>query len=73
MSYLLELFSSLGGHRIPFTDNLLYLKKVGHDSHKSTVLEVAGTVLTAQLAYHFGMAANVAGGTHHAHPQGGAV
>jgi acetoin utilization deacetylase AcuC-like enzyme len=37
-----------------------------------TVLEVAGTVLTAQLAYHFGIAANVAGGTHHAHPQGGA-
>jgi acetoin utilization deacetylase AcuC-like enzyme len=37
-----------------------------------TVLEVAGTVLTAQLAYHFGIAANVAGGTHHAHPEGGA-
>ena len=37
-----------------------------------TVLEVAGTVLTAQLAYHYGIAANVAGGTHHAHPNGGA-
>ncbi|KAL3905524.1 MAG: hypothetical protein SGILL_009645 [Bacillariaceae sp.] len=37
-----------------------------------TVLEVAGTVLTAQLAFHFGIAANVAGGTHHAHPEGGA-
>jgi acetoin utilization deacetylase AcuC-like enzyme len=28
--------------------------------------------LTTQRAYHFGIAANVAGGTHHAHPQGGA-
>jgi acetoin utilization deacetylase AcuC-like enzyme len=37
-----------------------------------TVLEVAGTVLTAQLAYHYGIASNVAGGTHHAHPMGGA-
>jgi acetoin utilization deacetylase AcuC-like enzyme len=37
-----------------------------------TLLEVAGTVLTAQLAYHYGIAANVAGGTHHAHPHGGA-
>mmetsp|Transcript_324 Transcript_324/g.568 ORF Transcript_324/g.568 Transcript_324/m.568 type:complete len:432 (+) Transcript_324:102-1397(+) len=37
-----------------------------------TVLEVAGTVLTAQLAYHYGIAANVAGGTHHASPDGGA-
>ena len=37
-----------------------------------TVLEVAGTVLTAQLAYHYGLAANVAGGTHHAHQRGGA-
>ncbi|KAG7349293.1 deacetylase [Nitzschia inconspicua] len=37
-----------------------------------TVLEVAGTVLTAQLAFHFGVAANLAGGTHHAHPLGGA-
>ena len=31
-----------------------------------TVLEVAGTVLTAQLALRHGMASNVAGGTHHA-------
>jgi acetoin utilization deacetylase AcuC-like enzyme len=37
-----------------------------------TVLEVAGTVLTAQLALKYGIAANVAGGTHHAHPEGGA-
>jgi acetoin utilization deacetylase AcuC-like enzyme len=37
-----------------------------------TVLEVAGTVLTCQLARHYGIAANVAGGTHHAHPTGGA-
>ena len=37
-----------------------------------TVLEVAGTVLTAQLALTYGIAANTAGGTHHAHPQGGA-
>lgn len=37
-----------------------------------TVLEVAGTVLTSQLAYHYGIACNVAGGTHHAHPTGGA-
>ena len=31
-----------------------------------TVLEVAGTVLTAQLALRYGLACNVAGGTHHA-------
>ncbi|CAJ1966494.1 unnamed protein product [Cylindrotheca closterium] len=37
-----------------------------------TVLEVAGTVLTCQLASHYGIAANVAGGTHHASPTGGA-
>lgn len=37
-----------------------------------TVLEVAGTVLTAQLALKYGIAANLAGGTHHAHPTGGA-
>ena len=37
-----------------------------------TVLEVAGTVLTAQLALKYGIAANLAGGTHHAHPGGGA-
>lgn len=37
-----------------------------------TVLEVAGTILTAQLALNYGIAANLAGGTHHAHPQGGA-
>jgi len=37
-----------------------------------TVLEVAGTVLTAQLAHQWGIASNVAGGTHHAHPSGGA-
>jgi acetoin utilization deacetylase AcuC-like enzyme len=37
-----------------------------------TVLEVAGTVLAAQLAFRYGIASNVAGGTHHAHPTGGA-
>jgi len=37
-----------------------------------TMLEVAGTVLACQLAYHYGIASNVAGGTHHAHPDGGA-
>lgn len=37
-----------------------------------TVLEVAGTVLTAQLALRYGIAANAAGGTHHAHVTGGA-
>ena len=31
-----------------------------------TVLEVAGTVLAAQLAIRYGLASNVAGGTHHA-------
>jgi acetoin utilization deacetylase AcuC-like enzyme len=39
---------------------------------RRTLLEVAGTVLTCQLAAHYGIAANVAGGTHHASPQGGA-
>jgi acetoin utilization deacetylase AcuC-like enzyme len=37
-----------------------------------TVLEVAGTVLACQLAFHYGIASNVAGGTHHAHATGGA-
>ena len=37
-----------------------------------TVLEVAGTVLTAQLAFHYGIASNLAGGTHHAHRDMGA-
>lgn len=37
-----------------------------------TVLEVAGTILTCQLAAHYGIASNVAGGTHHASPEGGA-
>jgi acetoin utilization deacetylase AcuC-like enzyme len=37
-----------------------------------TVLEVAGTILTCQLARRHGIASNVAGGTHHAHPNGGA-
>ncbi|VEU37294.1 unnamed protein product [Pseudo-nitzschia multistriata] len=37
-----------------------------------TVLEIAGTVLTARLALQHGIAANLAGGTHHAHPEGGA-
>mmetsp|Transcript_12549 Transcript_12549/g.19425 ORF Transcript_12549/g.19425 Transcript_12549/m.19425 type:complete len:407 (-) Transcript_12549:759-1979(-) len=37
-----------------------------------TVLEVAGTVLASQLAYKYGIASNVAGGTHHAHRDMGA-
>ena len=37
-----------------------------------TILEVAGTVLTAQLAVQYGMASHAAGGTHHAHPFMGA-
>ncbi|CAB9519604.1 Acetoin utilization protein AcuC [Seminavis robusta] len=39
---------------------------------RRTVLEVAGTVLTAQLACHYGIAAHLAGGTHHADHQKGA-
>jgi acetoin utilization deacetylase AcuC-like enzyme len=37
-----------------------------------TILEVAGTVLTCQLAFRYGIASNVAGGTHHATPLSGA-
>jgi len=37
-----------------------------------TVLEVAGTVLAAQLAFRYGVATNAAGGTHHAHATMGA-
>lgn len=37
-----------------------------------TVLEVAGTVLAAQLAARYGIASNAAGGTHHAHRDMGA-
>jgi acetoin utilization deacetylase AcuC-like enzyme len=37
-----------------------------------TLLEVAGTVLTCQLACRYGIASNVAGGTHHATPISGA-
>ena len=37
-----------------------------------TVLEVAGTVLACQLALEWGIASNVAGGTHHAGPTAGA-
>lgn len=39
---------------------------------RRTVLEVAGTVLTAQLALQYGVAAHLAGGTHHAQPTHGA-
>ena len=39
---------------------------------RRTVLEVAGTVLTAQLAVKYGLACNVAGGTHHAQSDKGA-
>mmetsp|Transcript_24916 Transcript_24916/g.59165 ORF Transcript_24916/g.59165 Transcript_24916/m.59165 type:complete len:381 (+) Transcript_24916:3-1145(+) len=38
---------------------------------RRTILEVAGTVLTCQLAIEWGLASHVAGGTHHAHPTGG--
>lgn len=34
---------------------------------RRTLLEVAGTVLTARLALRSGLACNLAGGTHHAH------
>lgn len=37
-----------------------------------TLLEVTGTILTCQLAYQYGIAAHLAGGTHHAHSTGGA-
>jgi len=37
-----------------------------------TVLEVAGTILTCQLAHKWGIASNVAGGTHHASHDRGA-
>lgn len=37
-----------------------------------TILEVAGTILAAQLAFRYGIASNVAGGTHHAHRDMGA-
>ena len=37
-----------------------------------TLLEVSGTVLTSSLAYQYGLATNVAGGTHHAHSTMGA-
>jgi len=39
---------------------------------RRTVLEVAGTLLTAQLALRHGLATHLAGGTHHAHPTMGA-
>ncbi len=39
---------------------------------RRTVLEVAGTVLACQLACHYGIASNLAGGTHHAHRSMGA-
>ena len=37
-----------------------------------TILEVAGTVLACQLACTYGVASNLAGGTHHAHRSMGA-
>lgn len=37
-----------------------------------TVLEVLGTILTCQLAYQYGIASNLAGGTHHASRSAGA-
>lgn len=38
-----------------------------HALVERTRLEAAGTVLTAELALRHGLAANLAGGTHHAH------
>jgi len=43
-----------------------------HELRERTLLEVAGTVLAAQLAWRYGMATNAAGGTHHAHADMGA-
>mmetsp|Transcript_28789 Transcript_28789/g.44017 ORF Transcript_28789/g.44017 Transcript_28789/m.44017 type:complete len:456 (+) Transcript_28789:26-1393(+) len=43
-----------------------------HGLRERTVLEVAGTILTAQLAWKHGLATNTAGGTHHASPDTGA-
>ena len=37
-----------------------------------TLLEVAGTILTCQLAFQWGLATNIAGGTHHASRDRGA-
>lgn len=39
---------------------------------RRTVLEVAGTVLAAQLAMEYGISSNLAGGTHHSHASMGA-
>lgn len=39
---------------------------------RRTILEVAGTILACELALAYQVAANVAGGTHHARPDGGA-
>lgn len=42
------------------------------DLIERTVLEVAGTILTSQLAMKYGVASNAAGGTHHANRSRGA-
>lgn len=48
-----------------------HLRRIGLPYSESlvdrTLLEVSGTVLTARLALEFGLACNLAGGTHHAH------
>ena len=56
-----------------------HCRRIGFREHTSrpelierTVLEVAGTVLASQLSYQWGISSNVAGGTHHARPWGGA-
>lgn len=46
--------------------------RIGLGPHTPTLVdrtkaEVAGTLLTAELALHHGLACNTAGGTHHAH------
>lgn len=42
---------------LPYSDTLV----------DRTLLEVSGTILAARLALEFGLACNLAGGTHHAH------
>ena len=42
------------------------------DLIRRTVLEVAGTILSSQLAIKYGISSNAAGGTHHATPHKGA-
>lgn len=54
LSPLCHLLSRIG---LPYTESLV----------DRTLLEVSGTVLAARLALEFGLACNLAGGTHHAY------